>query len=160
MKNYIGIIKLLCILVLLPVVVWRFGLNNTFRLYNENKKLEILHNKAINNQGVAGATFPTQSVPLLSNGKILQLFSDSLITYGVEFVRYTPHIIDSENDYKLYCGELLLTGGYISLVKVVSLIEKANLPLKIVSMNFEYDTRRNRQIEKQLVLTLLFEQIE
>ncbi len=160
MKNYSGISKLICILVLAPILIWKLGPGETYTLYKEKQRLEALNQSTpVTNKGFASQSPVTSSEPLISNGKLLQLFADSLAAEQVEVVSYTPEMIDSEDDYKLYCGKLLLSGGYINLVKSISLIEKANLPLKIASISFECDTKK-RDTPKGISLYLLIEQVE
>lgn len=160
MRSYNGIIKFICLLFIAPVVVWKFGIGETYTLYKEKQKLLDLNKKipAISSISVANTTIFTTE-PLLSNGRFLQLFTDSLASKQIEIVSYTPEMIDSEGEAKLYCGKLMLAGGYIELVQMVSVIEKATLPLKIASMSFEYDTKK-RDVSKKIYLSLLVEQIE
>lgn len=160
MKTYSGIVKLVCLLVLAPLVIWKLGIGNTCNLYKEKQKAEALSQKApepIKDSGQA--LFSVASAPLLSNGNLLQLFTDSLAANRVKVVSYTPEMIDSEGNYQLYCGKLLLAGGYIDLVKVISILESATLPLKIVSASFEHDDKK-RDASPDVSLHLLIEQIE
>ncbi len=159
MKNYSGISKLVCLLVLAPIIIWKLGLGETYTLYKEKNRLEALNQSTPVGQKDPTLHTPASSDPLISNGKFLQMFTDSLATEQVEVVGYTPEMIDSEGDYKLYCGKLVLAGSYINLVKSISLIEKASLPLKIASANFEYDAKK-RDASKKISLSLLIEQVE
>ncbi len=161
MKNYSGMIKLMGLLFLAPIVIWQLGIGKTYTLFRDKKELEMVNrqthpvNRAMTSTGIL-----TNSEPLLSNGKFLQLFTDSLSSASpVEIVGYTPEMIDSEGDYKLYCGKLTLSGGYIELVRMVHAIEKASLPLKIASMSFETDAKKRNEA-RSIFLHLYMEQIE
>jgi len=160
MKQYSGIIKLACLLILAPIVIWKFALGNTYNLYREKQTAGKLNRETpMLSQVSKPIASTTASEPLLSNGKILKILANTLAAEEVEVLGYTPEIIDEENNYKLYCGKLILSGGYIDLVKVVSAIEKAGLPIKIASMSFEYDHKKKSELKK-ISLQLIIEQIE
>lgn len=160
MKQYSGIIKLVCLFILAPIVIWKFALGSTYNLYKERHKIEKLNNETpVISQAYKPMPSTSASEPLLSNGKILKILANTLAAEEVEVLGYTPEIIDEENNYKLYCGKLELSGGYIDLVKVVSAIEKAGLPIKIASMEFGYD-RKKKDAPKKVSLQLVIEQIE
>lgn len=160
MKQYSGIIKLVCLLFLAPIIIWNFALGSTYNLYKEKQKVEELNLKTPAMAQVSQPSTSTDvSKPLLSNGNILKILADTLSVHKVDVVSYTPEIIDEENNYKLYCGKLVLSGGYIDLVKIISAIENMDLPIKIASMYFEYD-RKKRDTSKKVSLQLVIEQIE
>ena len=158
MKAYTGLIKLICLLIIAPIVVWELGIKKTYDLYRENQKIEVLPPNASVMVSQKGTTSIT-SESLLSNGRILQLLADSFSVEDIQIVSYTPEIIDSENDYKLYCGTLILSGKFINLVQLTSLIEKEELPLKISSINFEYNNNQ-KNVVNSIVATMLLQAIE
>nr|WP_320059413.1 hypothetical protein [uncultured Bacteroides sp.] len=158
MKAYTGIIKLICLLIIAPIAVWELGIKKTYDLYKENQKIEMLPPNA-SAMVLQKNVMPTTSESLLSNGRILQLLADSFAVEGIQIVSYTPEIIDSENDYKLYCGTLMLCGRFINIVKLTSLIEKEKLPLKISSINFEYNSNQKYAVNS-ITATMLLQAIE
>lgn len=161
MKTYSGIIKLACLVIVAPLLIWTFTLKDTLHLYTEKNKMEK------ENQGITLEASQTQeertqllpSKPLLSNGKLLQLLADSLSSLEVDVTSYTPELMDSESECKLYLGKLMLSGRYIELVKMVSIIEQSRLPIKIISLSFDYD-RRKRKPSSFISMALFLEQIE
>ena len=161
MRAYLGIIKLVCLLILVPIITWNLSIKETFALYKQNKEVEVisdaLDRQTVGTQIAIPAIITSEA--LLSNGKILSIISDSIKSERVEIVKYTPTVIDAENDWELCAGELILSGRYINLVKIISFIENSDLPLKVSSLNFEYD-RKKRDPAKYITLTIILHQIE
>lgn len=161
MKTYSGILKLVCLVFVAPLLMWTFTLKGTHHLYKEKNKM-LNDNQAFTShtsQKQVHSIQISQSKPILSNGKFLQLFADSLSSLEIEITDYTPELIDSEGESKLYLGKLVLSGRYIELVRMISIIEKSQLPIKIVSLNFDYD-RKKRKPSSFITMNLLVEQIE
>lgn len=161
MRTYNGIIKLICLIIVTPLCIWVFALKGTYNLYREKRKMQ-LENQNISliaSKEQKQSALSMSSKPLLSNGKILQVFEDSLSNLGIEVINYTPELIDSEGDFKLYTGKLALEGRYIELVKMINIIEQAQFPMKIASLNFSYD-RHKRKPSSFISLVILLEQME
>ena len=162
MKQYLGIIKLVCLLIVTPIIIWNLSVKDTFSLYRQNKEVKSLSSSL--NMQTAGVPkqniiAPTVTDPFISNGRILATISDSLKKERVEIVGYTPTVIDTESNQALYKGELVLAGRYINLVKIIDFIERSDMPLKVSSLSFEYD-RKKRNAEKVILLTATIYQIE
>ncbi len=158
MEKYNGIIKSFCLLVLLPIIIWLFALKGTCHLYIENRDIANLSSvdsiAVIRNENI-----PIVSKSLLSNGEILQLLASNFADNDIRFISYTPQIIDSENNYKLYMGRLIVCSRFINLIKLISFIENAKLPLKILSINFEYNVNQKYD-RNRIVMTIFLESIE
>lgn len=161
MKTYSGIIKLICLLVISPLIIWLFALKETYQLYNEKRKIQSENQSfsLIASKKQEQSASLISSKPLLSNGKILQVFENNLSDLEIEVANYIPELIDSEGEHKLYMSKIILTGQYINLVKMISIIEHANFPLKIISLNFSYD-RNKRKPDYSISLAIILEQIE
>lgn len=161
MKTYSGILKLVCLLVVVPLFIWILALKDTHDLYKEICKMKSKNQSilliASKKQEQAVSKMPSK--PLLSNGKILQILEDSLSNLQIEVSNYTPELIDSEGECNLYLGKLILAGRYIELVKMISIIEQAHLPIKMVSLNFSYN-RKKRKPSSFISLVIYLEQVE
>lgn len=160
MKTYTGIIKLVCLVIVAPLAMWIFTLSDTFYLYKEKNKMQNLNQTPLHKskeQEQQSQMLPSK--PILSNGKVLQLFADSLSNMEIEVTNYTPELIDSEDECKLYLGKLVCSGRYIELVRMVSILEQDQLSTKVVSLSFDYD-RTKRKPSSSITMVLLLEQIE
>ena len=161
MKQYFGIIKLVCLLIVAPVIIWNLSVKDTLSLYRQNKEVKSL-SSSLNMQAVdpkQNITLQTETDPFISNGLILAAISDSLKKERVEIMGYTPTAIDTESNQTLYRGELVLAGRYINLVRIIDFIERSDMPVKVSSLSFEYD-RKKRSAEKVILLTAALYQIE
>ncbi len=156
MKKYNGIIKLVVLLILAPIIIWKFGLKQTADLYWESKQLT--NYVPSNISKTSNEHYPSKVQSLLGDGSILQLCAANLVAENIKTVDYAPEIIDSEGGYNLYCGTWTLTGRFIHLVKLVSQIERQQPPLRISSLCFE--VTKPRQEEKKLIMTVSFINIE
>ena len=161
MKQYSGIIKLACLLIVTPVIIWNLSIKDTFSLHRQNKEIKSISSSLSIQTGILGqnAAILIETDPLISNGRILAAISDSLKKERVEIIGYTPTAIDTENNQTLYKGELILAGRYINLIKVVDFIERSGMLLKVSSLSFEYD-RKKKNAGKVILLTLTLHQIE
>lgn len=159
MKKYTGILKITALLIIFPIVVWELTLKKTYSIYRENKQMEV-QVLAINNER-SHPSVPTvlATSPLLSNGKLLEMITDSLKESGIEIVSYQPSLINEDNEYKLYSGTMVIRGNFINLVKAIDSIEKRKLPVKLSSASFSYNPPKGKD-GNAIELTLIFQQIE
>ncbi|MDR0939411.1 MAG: hypothetical protein LBN29_08685 [Mediterranea sp.] len=161
MNNYTGYIKLACLLILCPLLIWELSLKKTYQLYRDGKRLDA-QIEAIGQAPPANApsaAVANTATPLLSNGKLLDIVKS--VKGDVEIAGYTPSLINENGGDKLYRGTLTLRGGFIPLVKAMQAIEKEQLPIKLSSAAFAAvkppgQERRVREVE----LTLSYLQIE
>lgn len=161
MKAYSGIIKLICLIVITPLLIWIFALRDTSHLYRKKCKMQKENQDMFlftsQNYGQQISESSLQSI--LSNGKILQIFDDSLSKREIDIINYSPELVASEGEYHLYLGKLILAGRYTELIRMISIMEKAELPTKIISLSFKYE-RKKRKPSSQIFMTIFLEQIE
>lgn len=159
MRKNSGFIKMIVLLIVLPLLMWEFSLKKSYLLYWENKQIEEATREINATRLHSSKPAISATSPLLSNGKLLDMIALPLKEYPVEIVNYQPSLINEENVYKLYAGELTLQGNFISLVKTINFFEQEKLPIKLSSANFSY--KPSKEIEGSSVeLTLTFQQIE
>lgn len=159
MKN-IGIIKIIALLVLFPLIIWELTLKKTYLLSKENEQLEA-QVMAMKNTGPRFAALAmSETSPLISNGKLLEMITDYLKEANVEIVSYQPLLINEDNTYKLYTGTMVLRGNYINLVKTIDTIERKKLPVKLSSARFSLSSAKEKKVANTVELTLIFQQIE
>lgn len=159
MKKYIGIIKIISLVIIFPMVVWELTLKNTYAIYKEDKqmKAQLLTIGDVRSRPSVPAISATS--PLLSNGKLLEMLTDYLKESGIEIVSYQPSLINEDNEYKLYSGTMVIRGNFISLVKAIDSIEKKKLPVKLSSASFSYNLPKGK-VGNAIELTLIFQQVE
>jgi hypothetical protein len=160
MKGYTGIIRLICLLVVAPLLIWTLSISKTVELYGETNKMKQMNGNSsvvrVQQEEVKG-TPVTQ--PLLSNGKLLQLLADSLTRKNVRTMGYAPEPVRSEEGSNLFLGKWTLAGGYIDLVRSLHALEQMELPVKVAAVSFDYD-RKRRDAPKEVTCRLLLVQME
>jgi transcriptional regulator of met regulon len=160
MKSYTGIIRLICLLVVAPLLIWALSISKTVELYGETNKIKQMNgNSSTVNAQEEEVKGTTVTPPLLSNGKLLQLLADSLTRKKVRTMGYAPEMIRSEEGCNLFLGKWTLAGGYIDLVQSLHAQEQMELPVKVAAVSFEYD-RKRRDAPKEVTCRLLLEQME
>lgn len=159
MKN-IGIIKIIALLVLFPLIIWELTLKKTYLLSKENEQLEAQVMAMKNTSPRFAALAMSETSPLISNGKLLEMITDYLKEANVEIVSYQPLLINEDNTYKLYTGTMVLRGNYINLVKTIDTIERKKLPVKLSSARFSLSSAKEKKVANTVELTLIFQQIE
>ncbi|MDR0961934.1 MAG: hypothetical protein LBM62_05175 [Mediterranea sp.] len=161
MKQYGGILKLVCLLVVAPLVIWQATLKSTYGLHRENVRLQQQSrlSSPLQPSSASAVKETVISEPLLSNGKIMQVMAETLRTHEVSVMNYRPEVVRAEGQNSLYLGTLTLTGRFRELVKVLHETEQMDLSVKIASVNFEYD-RTRRNTPKTVTCRIFLEQIE
>ena len=162
--KYNGLIQFAGLLVLLPLLIWNWGIHPTIDLRRNVR--EQTHQIATAQADTTGSTpallKPDQEAEATDNGiksgNMLYRLAPLLERYDVTAERYTPYCLHSDSGAELYAGELLLSGGFISLTRLLDELEKHSGSEQIVSVRYvaavHPQTRR-----KQLQMTVVFQQI-
>ena len=160
MRYYIGIIKVVALLILLPVVMGKSTFSKTIQLHKDYRHIQSLEEQLGHSASDKSMLTP---VPLLhenliSNGRLVELISRICEENSVSVKQYEPALLDMEGDYKLYAASLILSGNYVDLVKTLKYWED-NIPsIKISTLIFEYDEKRIK--DRKIGMTLVFKQVE
>lgn len=160
MKKHIGFVKIIALLIVFPIIVWELTLKKTYSIYIENKQMESQVTVISNKPSRSSVPAISDTSPLLSNGKLLEMITDYLKEAKIEVVSYQPSLINEDNTYKLYSGTLVMRGNFISLVKAIDSIEQKKLPVKLSSASFSFIPSNRASGVNAIDLTLIFQQIE
>jgi hypothetical protein len=162
MKN-IELYKSIVLLLILPITIWFLGINKTMQLSYRIKSLHEEANVIKKADSIIQPIFQNvgnKHNEVISNGGIINIINPLLLKYNIELKKYTPYIIDKSADYKLYTGELLLSGRYIDLLNVIKEIEDNKYYyLKLISANFSISTNTTDNLE-YLQLAMYIMQLE
>ncbi|MDR1755731.1 MAG: hypothetical protein LBR65_02065 [Culturomica sp.] len=160
MKRYIGHLKLAGWLVIAPLLVWQLTLKNTLSLQREcrrmEKELEQLQRTPENSPATLTLSGAGAAV---SSGEILNRLRERIEKNRVTVERYTPFFTESEKEFEVYTGELVLSGAFIPLVRLLDFMEGEECPGKVVSSHFRLETDRRSRAER-LLLTVLVQEVE
>lgn len=158
MKVYSGAFKLIGLLIIAPIIIWNLAFKSTYQLYEEQKLMKELTLPITVTNRLVDKNIFTDSI-LVSNGKILKLLAPMFEKYNIKMENYTPVVADAENQYKLFTGDLIVSGKFIDVVQLIATIEKQKLPLKIASVNFSsYDL--NKVAHPEVLTTILLLSLE
>lgn len=162
-SNYIGLFKLLILLIGFPYLIYSYGLVPTISAWNTS----IGHKDFIKR---FYADFPSDSnklkekadihteINLLKDGALLKHINKSLTENEVKPETFVPYLIKEEGDMELYVSEIILEGNYTGLTRLLSVMETDIVPKMIISVN--YQINENPQTKKRvLLMSLLLQQI-
>ena len=160
-SGYIGLIRLIALLVLLPLLVWSWGIRPTAGLYRTVRAQALRIASAPPAEAAAplpGAeSSPESKENGVKSGMVLHRLAPTLDLYGVTAERYTPYCLHSEAGAELYAGELLLSGGFIPMTRLLAEIEKHPRPERIVSVRYASAIHPQSR-KKQIQMTVVFQQ--
>ena len=159
-KQHKGFLQLIGLIVIVPLVAWGFGFRQTVKLWREsNDRQEMVGHLSESRSGV-GNELPgsVSGKQILNNGVLLGQLEQPIRDNEVKMVKYTPYLTREEGKLQVHTGELVLSGSFISLLKVMHYMEKEGHPGKIVSAGFRlFDDRAKK--ERQLRMTLVVQQL-
>ena len=159
-KQHKGFLLLVGLIVIVPLVAWVFGFRQTVKLWREsNDRQEMVGRLSESCSGV-GNELPgsVSGKQILNNGVLLGQLERPIRNNEVKMVKYTPYLTREEGKLQVHTGELVLSGSFISLLKVMHYMEKEGHPGKIVSAGFRlFDDRAKK--ERQLRMTLVVQQL-
>ncbi len=160
-KEHRGLLKLVGIVVMVPLVAWFFGFRQTVRLWREcESRQETISRLSVNEPGKV-TRLPENEVTgkqVLNNGVLLERIGKEVESNGVKIVKYTPYLTREEGRLLVYTGELVLSGNFVSLLRVMHRVEIDEGLGRIVSVGFRLFHDRAKK-ERQLRMTLVVQQL-
>ena len=160
-KEHRGLLKLVGIVVMVPLVAWFFGFRQTVRLWRECElRQETISRLSVNEPGKV-TRLPENEVTgkqVLNNGVLLERIGKEVESNGVKIVKYTPYLTREEGKLLVHTGELVLSGNFVSLLRVMHRVEIDEGLGRIVSVGFRLFRDRAKK-ECQLRMTLIVQQL-
>ncbi len=158
--KYTGWGKLAGLLVVLPVVIYSAAIRPNVELRRTVREQAARIETA--RQDTLRQEFPAEREDEagheIRTGTILHRLTPAMERFEVAAERYTPLPLAREADAELYAGELVLSGGFIALTRLLDEIERHPPGGRLVSVRYaaaaDPQTRK-----KQLQMTLIFQQI-
>lgn len=152
-------VMLLGAVIFAPLLVWQLTIRDAVPQYNTYREMQ---REIITLEKTSDLKY-TEQLPkhesLISNGDILEKIKHSCTVNNIAIIRYTPLLTASEKNWKAYSGELVLSGSYVSLLRLMHYMEHKLSACNLLSAGFLlYTEPRSRQ--RSLRLTLILRQIE
>ena len=156
-----GLLKLVGMIVTVPLVAWFFGFRQTVGIWRECKARQATIDRLSASESGSTTRLPGNEVTgkqVLNNGIILQRIEESVENNGVKIVKYTPYLTREEGRLRVHTGELVLSGSFVSLLRVMHHVETGEGLGRIVSTGFRLFRDRAKK-ERQLRMTLVIQQL-
>lgn len=156
-----GLLKLVGMIVMVPLVAWFFGFRQTVSIWRECKARQATIDRLSASESGSTTRLPGNEVTgkqVLNNGVILQRIEESVENNGVKIVKYTPYLTREEGRLRVHTGELVLSGSFVSLLRVMHCVETGEGLGRIVSTGFRLFRDRAKK-ERQLRMTLVIQQL-
>ncbi len=126
MSRYKGLAYLIGLVVVAPWLAYNLAIAKTVGQAREarraGREIVMLESRSVDTPVV-------KSEPKLGNGAIMARVAGG----GCEVVKYTPYITDSRDGLTVHTAEMVVSGGYTDLVRLVERVEKES---RLVSVMF------------------------
>ena len=96
------------------------------------------------------------TVELIAGGGLLELLERLDPDSSVRIVSYTPYLTRKGDDFTLCTAEIVLSGGFVPLLRILDATERELSGCRLLSSGFK-TVRRGRQTS--LLLTLVVQQL-
>ena len=150
--RYEGVVRLVLLLVVLPAVVYRLSLGRTVALWGEVRRAErtLAEAEAAPVQPDTSAAM-LDTVELIAGGGLLELLERLGPDSSAEVVSYTPYLTREGDDFTLRTAEIVLSGGFVPLLRTLDAAERELSGCRLLSSGFK-TVRRGRQTSLQFTL--------
>jgi hypothetical protein len=158
-RNCAGAARLLGLIVGLPLLAGLLGLRGTIgrhrTIREQGERIEWLRTAAAGRPVPPNDTLaPAAPRAGIGSGSFLRLVGAG--HPGVTTERYTPYRIRQQGAAELHAGELVLSGGFIPMTRLLAKIE-ATWPEMIVSVGYRTEEQPPGR-QKKLVMTLILQE--
>ena len=152
--RYEGVVRLVLLLVVLPAAVYRLSLGRTVALWGEVCRAErtIAETDSASIQPDTPAAM-LDTVELIAGGGLLDLLERLVPDSSVRVVSYTPYLTREGDDFTLRTAEIVLSGGFVPLLRTLGAAERELSGCRLLSSGFK-TLRRGRRTSLQLTLVI------
>lgn len=155
MKKHLPFLKIILLFILVPVIIYIAAISKTVKGVNEYRQIQ----KEIENVNSEIYTIkPIGNAPILSSGAIIGLLSKECKDLDVHVRHYLPTEIESEKDISLYSADILFSGRFVPLVKIMSYISQHIDGVRIMSCSFRIE--ENKGIPVSILMSISVMSIE
>lgn len=127
MNKYKGLVYLIGLVVVVPWLTYNLAISKTVRIAREARKAK---KEIAALQGRGEGVAIEKADPILQNGDIIARISGG----GCTVVKYTPYITENRDGLTVHTAELVLSGTYKNLLR---LVERAEKEARLISTEFK-----------------------
>lgn len=158
--KYKGLIYLTGLVIVIPWLAWRMAIAGNVEMSTQagrfEKQTAALRAKAAQAETAPAAAVLTAGV--LQSGVPIPVIMGSEAGSRCKVVRYTPYITESRDGLAVHTAELVVSGAYADLLRLVAAAEGNGEGYRLVSAAFRSIRQRHKK-ETQLQLTMILQQI-
>jgi len=158
--RYRGLLYLTLLLVVTPLFVWRLALRETAatsRQYHREKS-ELAALQQMESAPEKSREAAIDLTEQIESGLLLQSLVPLTEKHRVAIENYTPYVSERQGKLTIRTAEVVLSGGYIPLLRVVDAMEATQAGCRLISLSFHTVADR-RTRTKELKAVLLIRQI-
>lgn len=157
--KYRGLLLLLLLFLLLPWAAWRLALRDTVGAWRDCRRLTAqLAAMTPDSEPGEFSAAAVQGPELVLSGLLLDSVRQAAANAAVQVAGYEPLVTLQQDGMAVHTAQLILTGGYTALVRVVAELERTLPRCRLRSMVWRTAIDR-RARRTQLILTLYIQQI-
>lgn len=157
--KYRGALLLTLLVLVLPWTAWRFALRDTFDAWRDCRRITAqLASMTPAAEGGKPSADVAQGAELVLSGLLLDSVRQAAANAAVQVAGYEPLVTLQQDGMAVHTAQLILTGGYTALVRVVAELERTLPRCRLRSMVWRTAIDR-RARRTQLILTLYIQQI-
>lgn len=138
MIKYGNLFKLVCLVAIVPIVIWVLAISRTIEQLNMLKSLRPAQGISISND----IPMSTSSL-FLSNGEVVRMIDNICDNTDCHVISYEPTILEKSGDIQLCVATLVLSGKFSGLVRTVDLFESEKPILRIPTVSMSLYNSRN-----------------
>lgn len=159
-NKYKGLIYLMGLVIVLPLSVYRIAIDENIRMSIQTIKYEkeVAVLKAKTGMEDVGRTPLVHSSEVLQSGILVPEIIDSEAGTRCRVVKYTPYIVENRDGMTVYTAELVISGSYTDLLRLMAKMENNKQGCLLVSASLRSISQRQKK-EKELHMTLILQQI-
>ena len=160
-----GLVYLGLLVVVAPFAAWKLAIGQTWHIWREtSRQATELANLSSDISSVDGSSvfmaagIASDTLEYIRSGLLIERLLPAMEAARVAVVKYSPFITTSEEGLNVHTAELLLSGGFVPMVRVVDNLENQLPGCKLVSVNFR-SIRRQYNRPARLEASLVVQQI-
>lgn len=159
--RYKGLAWLVLVVLILPLLAWRYALNGTTDQWlsarKNRRQTELLCGAA--NRPIDPRTALTTSEEMLLSGSLIAAVLPSAESEKLSIGHFSPCVTSDQDGVLLATGQMSLEGGFAGMVRVINMMEREIPQCKIISAQFHSVKPRGRGAVKTLNCTIYIQQI-
>lgn len=153
---YAGILKILGLLVFLPLTGYILTINKTVKMYRNLKMREQLTCSSQDNRSDSSENLMVfNSNEDVKNGAVIKTLNEHIADSSIVTDSYVPMLNYQSNGFDIYTGEVILSGGFTSLTRLMEKLEKEKRGYRIASVQYRtVGDSQKRSIKLQMVILI------